>query len=493
MKYQTVLLVLALTIAAAISNQSSGGETVTVEPKDTGAAMVNPSMGWVFHFYSNSIAHYGSKLEPSDTLDDFPGLAVIYFRLPWSLLEPKEGQFDWSLLDTAAQRWIDKNKKIALRITSCENWLRYGTPQWVQEAGAKGFDFAKHKYIVKGVTVWEPDYNDPVFLEKLDHFLAALARRYDGSPRFAFIDVGSYGVWGEGNMFQGEQPAFDVKRRHIDLYVKNFKNSLVALSDDFIGYATPGRHQPLTDYALSKGVTLRDDSIMVEPPPRSWYHAELAEAFWPLRPVVIEHEHFGTSKEHGAWNPDLLLKAVEDYHASYLTLHWWPHEFLKENRAVIDRINLRLGYRLQLRKAEWPKAVRLGEPWTIETCWANAGVAPCYPGGLVAITLKDAKGGIVSVHVDDRFDVRNLATGVKEAIPVKPLRQEIVVAKELQIGTRSFARDVKPGKCDVFVSVGTLDGTPTIGLPLDSDDGHRRYKIGSIELLARDVGENRAK
>ena len=82
--------------------------TVTVQPEDTGQALVNPDMGWTMHFYSNVIQNYGSKLEPSDTLDDFPGLSTVYLRVPWSFLEPEEGRFDWSLVDTPAQRWIGK-------------------------------------------------------------------------------------------------------------------------------------------------------------------------------------------------------------------------------------------------------------------------------------------------------------------------------------------------------------------------------------------------
>ena len=35
------------------------------------------------------------------------------------------------------------------------------------------------------------DFDDPVFLEKLDHFLAAAAARYDGKPELAFIDIGT--------------------------------------------------------------------------------------------------------------------------------------------------------------------------------------------------------------------------------------------------------------------------------------------------------------
>src|SRR5512143_373170 len=93
---------LAILAGAALAAAEEG--RVTVRPRDTGAALVNPGMGWTLHFYSNIIRNYGSKLEPWDTLDDWPGLSVIYLRVPWSFLEPQEGQFNWSLFDTPTQR-----------------------------------------------------------------------------------------------------------------------------------------------------------------------------------------------------------------------------------------------------------------------------------------------------------------------------------------------------------------------------------------------------
>ena len=45
------------------------------------SGLINPGMGWTLHFYSNAIENYGSKLEPSDTLDDWPGLSTIDDRL----------------------------------------------------------------------------------------------------------------------------------------------------------------------------------------------------------------------------------------------------------------------------------------------------------------------------------------------------------------------------------------------------------------------------
>ena len=91
-------------------------ETVKVKTEDTGAALVNPQMGWTMHFYSSVPRNYGSKLDPSDTLDDFPGLSTVYLRIPWAYLEPEEGKYNWALLDTPAQRWIARGKRIALRL-----------------------------------------------------------------------------------------------------------------------------------------------------------------------------------------------------------------------------------------------------------------------------------------------------------------------------------------------------------------------------------------
>jgi hypothetical protein len=462
-------------------------ERVVVRPQDTGEALVNPGMGWTLHFYSNMIQNYGSKLEPWDTLDDWPGLSVIYLRVPWSFLEPKEGELNWSLFDTPAQRWIAKGKKIAIRVSCSESWLRYATPKWVQEAGAKGIDFDFGKGPRPDGTLWDPDYLDPVFLQKLENFLTAMARRYDGNPNVAFIDVGSFGMWGEGHTgFSSrlsEEQTLAVVKRHMDIHAKYFKHTLLCISDDVAGASKPGRHFPAMDYALAQGVTMRDDSILVQPPPNSWYHAEMAQEFWPRLPVILEHEHYGGSKQRGAWSGDLLLRSVEDYHASYMSIHWWPREELNENRATIERINRRMGYRIQMREISWPAEVALGQPFTVETHWANAGVAPCYDGGFWSLTLEDVKGGIVSAHVDESFDFRNLKVTPPDQAPVEKLQSRFVIAFRHADPRGTFAPATKPGTYDVFVSVGRRDGTPVIALPLANGDGQRRYKLGQIRVL----------
>ena len=463
---------LVLVMAMAASGQGfDEGQGIVVRPRDTGAALVNPGMGWVFHYYDNFPPNYGSRLEPSDTLDDFPGLAVIYLRIPWSYIEPEEGKFNWSVLDTPAQRWVAKGKKIALRISCCESWMRYATPEWVQKAGARGHNFRPGQGVSEDGPFWEPDYDDPVFLEKLDNFLAALAARYDGNPEVAFVDVGSFGVWGEGHTWASTQLPYTAEtiRRHIDLHLKHFRRTLLAANDDL---AMQGRGEEVLDYARERGLTLRDDSILVQGGENAYFSAGLAQKFWRDRPVILESEHYGGSRDRGNWGDGAkYLQALEEYHASYVSIHWWPREFLEEQQTLIERMNQRLGYRLQLLEAWWTTPVFKDGRLKVGWVWRNAGVAPCYLGGYPALTLKDDRGGIVSVFVDASLNVRDLPVGPPGEAEPRSHEAEFVLPFQL-----------RAGEYDVFVSVGTQTGTPVIALPLPEEDGQRRYRLGRIRI-----------
>ena len=126
------LNIASLIVLTALATARTEAGTITVRPEDTGEALANRGMGWVLHHYDNIAFHYGGKLEPSDTVDDFPGVTTVYLRIAWSHIEPEEGRFNWSVLDTPAQRWLDKGKQIALRISCSESFMRYATPEWVE-------------------------------------------------------------------------------------------------------------------------------------------------------------------------------------------------------------------------------------------------------------------------------------------------------------------------------------------------------------------------
>jgi len=237
---------------------------------------------------------------------------------------------------------------------------------------------------------------------------------------------------------------------------------------------------------------------MVGKAPKHWFHAEMARQFWPTLPVILEHGHYDWLVLKNTWDPDLLVKSVEEYRASYMSIHGWPKAYLKENRGAIERINLRLGYRLELREVRMPKVVELDQKFAIETTWANVGVAPCYGGGNIAFTLKNQKGNIVWVLCDPTLDVKSLPPAepgnAKEtkhasscragiATPIPTINEGVILRMKERNTYPPFGDNVptlKPGTYDVYISVGKADGTPVIALPLTGDDGKRRYKLGAI-------------
>lgn len=450
----------------------------TVRPEDTGAAVQNRGMGWVCHYYDNSEKKYGARLEPADSLSWFPGCSVVYLRISWAVVEPEEGVFNWAALDTPAQRWIARGGRVAFRISCSEHQDRRATPEWVERAGAKGVRWNLLKGPAPDGRYWDPDYLDPVFLDKLEQFLKAFAARYDDNPNVAFIDIGSFGLYGEGHtQFSSKVPRdrqIETLKRHIDLHAKHFKKTLLCLSDDCDGHDNKTGDWPIMRYALAKGVTFRDDSIFVRKAPQAWFHDDMAALFWPTRPVVLETQHYHMARKIDAWDMNLLVKAVEDNHASYLSIHGWPDEIYRDNAAGIAAINRRLGYRIMPQAVTFPDVVKIDEPLEVTSVWANTGVAPCYGGGFGAFTLKDEKGGIVSVLADDGLDLRTLGTGKAGQAPS--------VTRTARFRVGHVAPAARPGTYDVFVSVGQRDGTPAIALPLANDDGQRRYRLGRVTL-----------
>ncbi len=453
-------------------------ENWTVHPKDDGRALINPGMGWTMHFYSNIVKNYGSRLEPSDSLDWFEGCSTIYLRLPWAFIEPEEGKFNWAIVDTPAQRWIRTGKKVAFRFTTSESWLEYATPKWVETAGAKMVRYKFGEGPVTGGPLCDPVYDDPIFIKKLENFLAAAGKRYNGNPNIAFIDVGTFGTWGEGHTGFASRltPSENARmaKIHIDLHLKYFPNTFLCISDDVIGPQAPGADFPLMKYCVEKGVSLRDDSILVQPAPNSWFHAELAGKFWPTLPVILEHEHYRSSLLRKAWNDELLLRSVEEYHASYMSIHWFPEELWKERADIVKKINRRLGYRIQLIELSWPKKVVIGKDFKVTSQWRNAGVAPVYQGGFMTLTLKDDKGGLVAVLSEESFDFKDLKVDAPEKAPIQTIQSTFCAGL--------IAPVTKPGTYHLYVSVGRRDGTPCFELPLPDSDGQKRYKVGTIVL-----------
>ncbi len=434
-------------------NPGSGGlKRITPEPDLS--VLTNPDKGWVLHFYDNNITNYGSRMRLEDPVE-FPGLSMVYFRLAWSYLEPTEGVLDWSMIDPWYEKFTRLGLAVSFRISCSETPVKYATPAWVKAAGATFHPFARGDQRA-------PEFSDPIFLAKLDSFLERFAARFDQDPKVLWMDVGSLGVWGEGHTYHSTRRPIplEVQKRHLDLHAKHFKSVTLIINDDY--------GEAAVKYARGLGFGLRDDSICVNPQ-RPYFHANMAEWFWRERPVVVETEHYGPSLRRGAWNSDTVTRSVEEYHASWVSIHWWHDEFLAKERPLVEKLANRMGYWLFVNEAVVPRELRQGQAFCVDLTWENRGVAPMYVERAVAVSLKSTTGRVVWSGASTSSDTRRWLPGT----PVRTFHSFHV------------PRDLAPGDYHLCIGLCPKGGPirPEIALALKGRDTDRWHRITRIRVV----------
>jgi uncharacterized protein DUF4832/GDSL-like lipase/acylhydrolase family protein/glycosyl hydrolase family 42 (putative beta-galactosidase) len=384
----------------------SSAKVIDMRPHwDDQIPLANPHKGWYHHYLDNGLAKY--LIQDDRELLDFPGMDHLYLRLAWSYLEPKEGQYHWEVVDRIIKKWMAKGFGIAFRITCRETGTKpieqqFATPKWVVDAGAKGGYYRKGKRLGPEGP-WEPLFDDPIYLEKLDNFLKAFAARYDGKPWLRYLDIGSIGDWGEGHTSSGSHTKYDFAQRkvHIDMHLKHLKKTKLVVTDDFV-YEIPDvqERKRMHSYVVANGITYRDDSILVD-----WYlqtryktstvrSPEYFEAVWRKHPTILELQHYGMAKRIGNWQgapgstiakkgdgktgADIFREALEILHATYIGYHGYAREWLVDNPELTKELLNRCGYWYFLHSVKVPDRLVPGRACNLQLAWENRGVAPAY-------------------------------------------------------------------------------------------------------------------
>lgn len=385
---------------------SASGLEINMKPHwNESIALENPHKGWYHHYPDNHINKY--IIREDSHLLDFPGMDHIYIRLAWAYLEPKEGRFNWDIIDSIIDKWTKKGLKIAFRISCKETSTdrieqQYATPKWVMEAGAKGGYYRRGKE-VGPEGPWEPAFDDPTFLGKLEKFLRTFAARYDGRPWLRYVDIGSIGDWGEGHTHSGSrlEYGFKLRKLHIDFHLAYFKETQLVISDDYVySISDLEDRDRLHRYILKQGISYRDDSPLVNGYVNGYadtYTVRSPEFFrdaYLKTPTVFELQHYSAVKRDGNWvvkegsslsryakgknGPDFFRGALELLHATYISYHGDANEWLTDNPELTKELLNRCGYWFFLHQLDTPNVLHIGNRNIIQIIWENRGVAPAY-------------------------------------------------------------------------------------------------------------------
>ena len=370
--------------------------------EDDKTVLKNPHKGWFWHYIDNGMlrpAYRENHDIINDALEDFPGLNHLYLRFDWGDVEKEEGNCDFSYIDETMELWGKRGYKFHLRVCTYEgsNKIMFPTPKFVYEAGARCFKLPSGAI--------QPDYGDPVYLEKLENFIRIMGERYNNDPRIELMDIGTYGTWGEGHTEYGDRRIYPLKviKKHLDITAKHFPDTFLLINDDLIAsrFSNGAEEcQELLDYAEARGFGLQDDSICVN----IYYGGNYAtmrtawafDKLYKNAPSVIELDHYESfldDKPHLFRKGLTTIEAVKNAHATFAGFHGYPRPWLKREPYLTEYLANRLGYWYFISAAEVPPLL-LNAGNITKLHIQNKGYAPAYHKYQLKFMLKAADSQI---------------------------------------------------------------------------------------------------
>lgn len=443
--------------ALVILGSVSSGEELNLTFADNDTILRNPNMGLYSYYYDNDTNCYDISYGADLLYKEVPEVSCVYLRFCWAFLEPKKGEYDFSMIDSAIQRYSAEGMQVGLRITSAETGYPYATPSWVYDEGCRGFWWDESGVNANGHYLM-PDFNDPIYLDYQEKLVTELGKRYNGNPNIAYVDIGNMGTWGEGHTFtSGVMYSQDTAKRCIDMYADNFPDTHLFVINLTQHYAQ------LEDYCIERGIGWRNDSFWVSSPQLYTYQSQY-DKYWKTNPINMEAQHWERLQ---GWNEDETIAAFSDIHPSYFGLQWYIGNLMDGYRSFVERAAKRVGYRFLPETVSITNKTRAHGYIELNIMWKNNGCAPAYDDYYPAITLKNKNGSIETVMVDPDFTMKSIDPD-----------SNLIEQARLRLNAA-----VPGGEYDAYLSVGKLDGTPQIAMPMDGDDGDRRYYLGKITVL----------
>ena len=403
-----VAVLTSITLVAAYA--AAGTVTFTEE---TGVIR-NPGQGW---------STMGGKWS-FDQTDPVVNIGAVYCRFSWTHLEPAEGRYNWKPLDDLLSFAASKGLPASFRIMcASQHGDGWSTPPWVFKKGAKDEPFIVPKTIrgqPTNMVHHTPLFDDPVFMDTHRRFIKALAARYDGDPRLAGLDLGSYGHWGEwhcgglppdtNRYVAAEVRAklkrvpprkypFEIRKQYADWYLEGFrKTPLVFMTDDW----------EVLKYALGTGPTarvgLRRDGVASPWHFKRWIGTTPYDAIpqmidvWKDCPVWFEFFGSGKSILEKGWDLPYAIEWMLTNHVTVVNTCPFSPWQLKDDPVhypPLRKIDLYAGARLVPLKADVRRA---GRRVSVELSGVNKGVARIHLPYVAQIVVTDAAGREVMVH-----------------------------------------------------------------------------------------------
>ena len=299
-----------------VEDTSIPGNSIVTVKQNRNIILHNPLSGWVLY------AGIGDGLSSTfwQDYDNFPSSEgtvkvsdyanTLYLRGAWADFNPEEGKYAWnSDCDTPSAKRLkmliegakQRNMKLAFTFVVDSRDKHYNfTPNFVKEAGAKGYETQ-----TGSVKVWSPYPDDPFFQKYYEKFIRALAKDFNDPDKVQFVSGSGFGKWGEYHsvwyyqvreLGKPELPTREAVFDWVtDLYSQVFDkvpvfvnyHRWIGTSKEWDGNNYDKDTERLIGKAVAKGYSLRHDAFGMKTYYSTWERNFIAK--WKyLVPVVME-------------------------------------------------------------------------------------------------------------------------------------------------------------------------------------------------------------
>ena len=321
----------------------------------------------------------------------------------WNKLNPAKGVYDWSELEKLLNALAEHNMTYALRVLPyTPSFIKSDfppeeeydwTPPFVYEMGAK-----KMQINLRGTDfrAYAPIWDDTIYIRAAKEFAKALAEKYDGDPRIEYIDVRTFGEWGEwhtSHILGSEMPADSVLFDMLDYYASVFKKTQLVLPSNGFG--------EVYTHALKLGITKRDDGFIGIPGRPD----TLLRAYEANLPTIAENiAGYRTMLDYDdlipggsqKWTAERWVDAITTAHLTYYVLDQdndCGYHFYNDNKALADSMSKVIGYNFRISNAELLTITDSKNTTnTLNITIKNTGVAPCFFDIYMVAEFVDSSG-----------------------------------------------------------------------------------------------------
>ncbi len=320
----------------------------------------------------------------------YPDCSVVYIRVLWKEFEPKQGEFNYALIDDILRLARENDQTLMFRLLPHSTRESDDVPDWLKE-------LIECPPRPAGMREKAPP-SDPKFLEYFGAAIKAFGERYDSDPTLAFMDFSLPGAWGEGShidLFTEEQI-----HKLVDVFTMNFPNTelIGQISSPWVVHYA-NKTKPVGWRADCIG---RPNLIRVNVPdnvakmPDVWKVGHISfEAYWWL----------GEWQRQG-WGMQESMDATLGWHASTFNGKSLPIPW--EWKDMVDDWVAKMGYHFAIEEVELPDNAKSGKACEVSFTVNNVGVAPLYH--YLPLVLRVSKGEKVQDFVLD-ISMRNWLPG----------------------------------------------------------------------------------